>query len=97
MPEHVEKHVPTCRQTYLELQKRNVEELMKVLQAKAVLHGGLGVAEVGRAWGPACRKKRPGTVVALGSVAPPQGRGLPLGQAALDTPRSEPPSTVDHP
>lgn len=71
MPEHVEKHVPTCRQTHLELQERNVEELMKVLQAKAVLHGGLGIAEVGRAWGPACRKDRPGIVVALGSVARP--------------------------
>ena len=38
-----------CGRPHLELQERDVEELMKVLQAEAVLHGGLGVAEVGGA------------------------------------------------
>jgi hypothetical protein len=36
--------------THLQLQKWDVEELMQVLQAKAVLHGRLSIAEIRGAW-----------------------------------------------
>lgn len=66
-----ERLLPPAGRAHLKLQERDVEELVEVLQAEAVLHGGLGVAEVRGAWRPACNKNGRETAMAVGSQAQP--------------------------
>lgn len=69
---------------HLQLQKRDVEEPVQVLEAEAVLHGGLSVAEVGGPRGPVCQKRGDAEVSAaaprrhLRGQRPLAGPSLPL-------------------
>lgn len=52
---------------HLKLQEGDVEEPVQVLEAEAVLHGGLGVAKVRGSWGPIRKRAKTGETEAAGA------------------------------